>query len=74
MKVYELIEELKKYPPEMRIVALGYEGGCDNITGTVKTVVEFDVNPEEWYGRHDDKNDPAVGKKILRNKPLRQKP
>ena len=33
MTVYELIEELKKYPPEMRIVAPGYEGGCDDITG-----------------------------------------
>ena len=47
MTVKELIEELKKYPPEMRIVAPGYEGGCDDITETVKTVVEFDFNPEE---------------------------
>ena len=59
MAVYELIEELKKYPHDMRVVAPGYEGGCDDITGTVKTAVEFDINPEEWYGRHDDKNDPA---------------
>ena len=60
MTVQELIEELKKYPTEMRVVTSGYEGGYDDVTGTVKTVVEFNVNPREWYGRHDDKNNPAA--------------
>ena len=65
MTVYELIEELKNYKPDMRVVAPGYEGGCDDITGTYKTVIDLDINPEEWYGRHDDKNDPASGEKNL---------
>jgi hypothetical protein len=30
-----------------------------------KTVIDLDINPEEWYGRHDDKNDPAAGEKKL---------
>lgn len=63
MTVQELIEELKKYPPEMRIVTPGYEGGCDDVIGTGKTTVRFDINPEEWYGRHDDINDPGAGEK-----------
>jgi hypothetical protein len=27
MNVQQLIEELQKYPPEMRVIVKGYEGG-----------------------------------------------
>ena len=54
MTVKELISALQNYPPDTRVVVLGYESGYDDIT-IVKQVA---IMPEEkpvWYkGRYDD--------------------
>jgi hypothetical protein len=54
MTVNELIEQLKNYPGDMRVLTLGYEGGCDDIAVKTDDIV-FDVNVEDtWYtGQHE---------------------
>jgi hypothetical protein len=54
MTVNELIEQLKNYPGDMRVLTLGYEGGCDDIDVKTEDIV-FDVNSEDtWYmGKHE---------------------
>ena len=53
MKVSELIEELKKFPADLRVVVNGYEGGfSDPRIGSVIDI-ELDVNSEWFYGPHD---------------------
>jgi len=54
MLVSELIVALQSYPPDTRVVVLGYENGYDDIT----LVKQIAIMPEEkpaWYiGRFDD--------------------
>lgn len=54
MTVSELIAALQPYPPDARVVVLGYESGYDNIT----EVREINIVPAEnpaWYnGRYGD--------------------
>ncbi len=63
MTVHELIEELKKYPPEMRVVASGYEGGCDDVTGSKKIRLMLDYYKAEYYGRHEESLKAHIDKK-----------
>ncbi len=55
MTVAELIEQLKNYPSDMRVLTLGYEGGYDDIGLKTKDIV-FDVNSKDtwYYGSHDE--------------------
>jgi len=55
MTVNELIEQLRNYPADMRVLTLGYEGGFDDINVRTECVV-FDYNDKHtWYmGRHED--------------------
>jgi hypothetical protein len=54
MTVSELIEQLKNYPADMRVLALGYEGGFDDINLKTDDIV-FNVNNKDtWYmGSHE---------------------
>jgi len=54
MTVNELIEQLKNYPGDMRVLTLGYEGGLNDIDVKWDSVV-FDVNDKDtWYlGNHE---------------------
>jgi len=54
MTVNELIEQLKNYSGDMRVLALGYEGGFDDINLKTDDIV-FDVNNKDtWYmGSHE---------------------
>lgn len=53
MTVGELIEKLKTYPSDMRVLTLGYEGGLDDIDVKWDSVV-FNVNTKDWYmGSHE---------------------
>jgi hypothetical protein len=54
MTVYELIKKLEDYPLDMRVLTLGYEGGCDDIDVKTEDIV-FDVNGNDtWYtGQHE---------------------
>jgi hypothetical protein len=52
--VAELIEQLKAFPPELRVVTRGYEGGeCDCDDPALCTIV-LDVNDAWYYGPHED--------------------
>jgi hypothetical protein len=54
MTVNELIEQLKAFPGDMRVLTLGYEGGFDDIGLRTDDIV-FNVNSEDiWYiGKHE---------------------
>jgi len=54
MTVNELIEQLKNYPSDMRVLTLGYEGGYNDMTLKTEDIV-FNVNSEDtWYiGTHE---------------------
>ena len=54
MTVNELIQQLQTYPGDMRVLALGYEGGFDDINLRTDDIV-FNVNSKDtWYmGSHE---------------------
>ena len=60
MNVQQLIEELQKYPPEMRVIVDGYEGGYNDCKPPKSTRIRLNVHDEDdWsYGRHDDESYP----------------
>ncbi len=54
MTVAELIEQLKDYPSDMRILTLGYEGGYnDTKLHTEEIVFNFSKNDAWYYGPHE---------------------
>ena len=54
MTVNELIEQLKSYPGEMRVLTLGYEGGLNDISlGTNSIVFGHKANEAWYYGPHE---------------------
>ncbi len=54
MTVNELIEQLKNYPGDMRVLTLGYEGGLNDISLGTDSVVFNVNNTDTWYmGTHD---------------------
>ena len=55
MTVNELIEQLKNYPGDMRVLTLGYEGGYNDIRLDNNDIV-FNVKRGEgawYYGPHE---------------------
>jgi hypothetical protein len=48
MKIKELIEQLKKYDPEMLVVVNGYEGGWDDIN-IIKEEILIEEENNPWY-------------------------
>jgi hypothetical protein len=54
MTVNELIEQLKNYPADMRVLTLGYEGGLNDIRlGTNSIVFGYKDNEAWYYGPHE---------------------
>ncbi len=54
MTVNELIEQLKNYPGDMRVLTLGYEGGYnDTQLKTDEVVFNFSENDAWYYGPHE---------------------
>lgn len=54
MTVGELITALQGYPPDARVVVMGYEEGYDDITLVKKIAIEPMENPMWCKGRYDD--------------------
>lgn len=54
MTIAELIEQLKIYPHDLRVLTLGYEGGFNDISIRTKDIV-FNVNDKDqwYYGPHE---------------------
>ena len=54
MTVSELMEQLKSYPADMRVLTLGYEGGLNDISLGTNSVVFGHKGNEAWYyGPHE---------------------
>lgn len=55
MTVNELIEQLKKYPGDARILTPGFEGGYGDIDDMTAEDIVFNVNSkDDWYvGPHE---------------------
>ncbi len=57
MTVAELIEQLGKLDPTLRVVTHGYEGGYDDVDGFRELEIALDVHKEWYYGPHEDATD-----------------
>ena len=59
MTIDELIRLLVKYPPGMRVVVNGYEGGYDDLTPEQVAPIKIALNTggNRWEGQHSDPND-----------------
>jgi len=53
MKVKNLIEELQKYDPEIRVVRPGYEGGYEDVAYITECELALNEHSEWWYGPHE---------------------
>ena len=62
MTVNELIAELRKQPPETRVLVSGYEEGFDDISRVTSLSIAPKPNAKEWEGRRQDKEsgEPAI--------------
>jgi hypothetical protein len=74
MTVNELIENLKKYPPDMRVIITGYEDGYNDISIIEEKQIAINALTEWYYGQHIDTEDmfrleeiehPVIEKAIL---------
>ena len=56
MTVAELIRILETHPPDLRVMADGYEGGVDDLKATLVFAkdVRLNVNKAWYYGRHEE--------------------
>ena len=54
MNVQQLIEELQKYPPDLRVIRKGYESGFDDLSELELTEIIVDYNDGHswWNGKH----------------------
>lgn len=57
MNVCELIERLRSYDPNARVVVTGYESGYDDIFEIKLITIAPVVDVEEWEGEFDDSDD-----------------
>jgi|MudIll2142460700_1097286.scaffolds.fasta_scaffold38155_3 hypothetical protein len=54
MTVKELIAALQKYPPDTRVVVLGYESGYDDVTLVKQIAIMPETKPVWYKGRYDE--------------------
>ena len=54
MTIRDLIQILRTYPADMRVVVSGYEEGFDDVSPERIAVVKVQLNrgTEDWQGRH----------------------
>lgn len=57
MTIDELIEKLKSYPGDLRVLVDGYEGGFSEISVVNKIKVKLNANKESYNGPHEDTKD-----------------
>jgi len=54
MTIAELIEELKNYPQDTRVVVSGYEGGVNDVDYVKETEIYLNYNTASYYGKHEE--------------------
>ena len=52
MTTAELIENLKQFPSDTRVIVSGYEDGYNDISDVKKVTIKLNVHKEEYYGAH----------------------
>lgn len=57
MIVAELIEQLKKYPADKRVVVDGYEDGFDDVVKVEELLLKLNHYTEWYYGEHEESKD-----------------
>lgn len=57
MAVAELIEQLKKHPPDKRVVVDGYEDGFDDLVKVKELLLNLNHYEEWYYGEHEKSKD-----------------
>lgn len=60
MTVSEMIEKLKEFPQDMRVIRAGYEGGFSDIDEFNYTPIKLNKNTAWYYGKHDSPRDEEV--------------
>jgi hypothetical protein len=53
MNVGQLIEQLKNYPQDLRVVVSGYEGGYNDVDQFENIKIVLDYHQEWYYGKHE---------------------
>ena len=54
MNVGQLIEQLKNYPQDLRVVVCGYEGGYNDVDTFENLKIVLDYHSAWYYGKHED--------------------
>ena len=54
MNVDQLIKRLQMYPPDLRVVVRGYEGGYNDVDIFEKLKIVLNYHEEWYYGKHED--------------------
>ena len=54
MNVNQLIKRLQMYPPDLRVVVSGYEGGYNDVDTFENLKIVIDYHEEWYYGKHED--------------------
>ena len=54
MTVAELIEKLKEYPQDLRVVVRGYEGGVNDVSDFEEFEILLDYYDSWYYGKHEE--------------------
>jgi hypothetical protein len=54
MNVNQLIKRLQMYPPDLRVVVSGYEGGYNDVGTFENLKIVLDYNKSWYYGKHED--------------------
>jgi|688.fasta_scaffold25145_4 hypothetical protein len=54
MNVGQLIEQLKNYPQDLRVVVNGYEGGYNDVDIFENLKIVLNYHEEWYYGKHED--------------------
>ena len=57
MTVKELIEKLKEFDENMRVVVAGYEGGVDDATLADAVKIKLNQHTAWYYGKHEVSHD-----------------
>lgn len=74
MNVQELIELLRTYPADLRVVVNGYEDGYDDLSPRQLSVVKIALGTgkDEWEGEHGDPDGPIDGADVVEALVLRR--
>ena len=57
MTIQELIEKLKTFPPDIKVVVRGYEDGYNDISDIREVAIKLNASEYWWDGQHGDTKD-----------------